>query len=462
MKRVIALLVAFMLILPSMAFGQDVTVTIPEFDVEIAGQKIDNERNVYPLIVYNDITYFPMTWNFSRALGLETDWQSESGLSIGKSTESEELVQDLTANNDLSKSYTAQIAKFDIGLNGQALDNSKEEYPILIFRDITYFPLTWKFTVDEFGWESDWNQEKGLSINNTNVTNNVNINNSDNNTTDVSDINNSTVSITNNNIDNSVNNSNNIVNDYSTNINTTIDNSMNVTSSGQSTAEILAEIAKLKEMGVTQGNLTVTFVVKDEETEEGIANAVVYVNAMPVGVTDEEGSVEISVYQHAQSQIEIKHENYEPLSWLEGYTEALTITKSLKKLEEDLVEETDMNKLISNEGISEMAFDDVEFTELKAEQNTPGIINDLTATYYEDAYYIRIDFTAEAEADTVGVLDKEGDNIDFNQEEEALIQVGENVLVFRIDGLTEEMEEISFLLGEDAIVVLVSDLLSLN
>ena len=36
----------------------------------------------YPLLVYKDITYFPMTWYNCRMLGLETEWSDAKGLAI--------------------------------------------------------------------------------------------------------------------------------------------------------------------------------------------------------------------------------------------------------------------------------------------------------------------------------------------------------------------------------------------
>jgi hypothetical protein len=35
----------------------------------------------------------------------------------------------------------------------------------LNFRNVTYFPLTWRFTADEFGWEYSWDEKSGLQIN---------------------------------------------------------------------------------------------------------------------------------------------------------------------------------------------------------------------------------------------------------------------------------------------------------
>lgn len=60
-----------------------VNVTLPNFPVTLNGTKVNNDYSKYPLIVYRDITYFPMTYGDCRFLGLESDWNGNAaGLSI--------------------------------------------------------------------------------------------------------------------------------------------------------------------------------------------------------------------------------------------------------------------------------------------------------------------------------------------------------------------------------------------
>ncbi len=42
--------------------------------VTLNGQVIDNKNAKYPLLTYSNITYFPMTYQLSRFMGVETDW----------------------------------------------------------------------------------------------------------------------------------------------------------------------------------------------------------------------------------------------------------------------------------------------------------------------------------------------------------------------------------------------------
>lgn len=51
-------------------------------------------------------------------------------------------------------------------MNGKLVDNIKDEYPLLSFRDVTYFPMTWN--IEEFGWEYSFNNGNGLIINSDN------------------------------------------------------------------------------------------------------------------------------------------------------------------------------------------------------------------------------------------------------------------------------------------------------
>ncbi|RVU53989.1 hypothetical protein [Anaerosphaera multitolerans] len=146
--------------------AQGNTVTLPTFDVTLNGQKVENEYSEYPLIVYKDITYFPMTYNTTRFLGVETNWSDTEGLDIKKTGVTGEF-DDYKSETKNVESYEVSIPTFKITVNGKVIDNSKEEYPLLVFRDVTYFPMTWRFSVDEFGWDYNYTEGAGLVIKST-------------------------------------------------------------------------------------------------------------------------------------------------------------------------------------------------------------------------------------------------------------------------------------------------------
>jgi hypothetical protein len=145
------------------AHGKTVPVKLPGFSVYFNDTKVDSWYRQYPLIVYKDITYFPMTYHDSRFLGIETRWQSETGLVIEKADITAAFREDYRKNKNFT-SYTATVPTFPVTVNGKVIDNTQEKYPLLLFRDVTYFPLTWRFAVEEFGWEYSFDAGEGLKI----------------------------------------------------------------------------------------------------------------------------------------------------------------------------------------------------------------------------------------------------------------------------------------------------------
>lgn len=148
----------------SVGFAQQaVSVSLPTFNITMNNVKIDNNERLYPVIVYKDITYVPMTYKDSRFLGLETKWSFEEGLQVNKINTTISYNPDRGYSNRTLES--AFIPESRIRVNGKEIYNRNETYPLLLFRDITYFPLTWRFMVDEFGWSSSFDGVNGLIIN---------------------------------------------------------------------------------------------------------------------------------------------------------------------------------------------------------------------------------------------------------------------------------------------------------
>ncbi|MDF2653760.1 MAG: hypothetical protein K0R19_234 [Bacillota bacterium] len=172
--RVLVLAVLFLGAMVSMAipsFGADksVTITLPNSKVTINGQVVNNNYSKYPLIVYKDITYFPMTFSDCRFLGIESTWTGEKTGLLVDSTGVTAAYNPYLSSSQNKKNYSAKIVSFPVKVNGKVVDNSKEEYPLLSFRDITYFPMTWKYSVDAFGWDYKFDGKTGLVIQSKNV-----------------------------------------------------------------------------------------------------------------------------------------------------------------------------------------------------------------------------------------------------------------------------------------------------
>ncbi len=166
MKKNTALILMVLVIAVScVSFGSTLKANVVGFPVELNGISINNQLADYPLLSYNNITYFPMTWTFSRGLGLTTEFDDVKGLQIKKGSNSSDINQALNGNNTIGDAYKVELPDFPISVNGVMIDNSKEQYPIFLYKGIAYFPLTWHYVVDEFGWTSEYSIEEGLKIN---------------------------------------------------------------------------------------------------------------------------------------------------------------------------------------------------------------------------------------------------------------------------------------------------------
>jgi len=168
MKKIIVFIMICFMFVVTPAFAKEVTANLQSCDVVFNGEKIESGNRQFPLLVYKDITYVPMTYYDCRYLGLISNWDSEtSTLSIEKG-DITCAYRDYNWEWENANRNLATICDCNIVVNGKKIDNSQEEYPLITFRDVTYFPLTWRFAVDEFGWEYSFDVENGLVINSDN------------------------------------------------------------------------------------------------------------------------------------------------------------------------------------------------------------------------------------------------------------------------------------------------------
>ena len=100
------------------AAGESVRVTLPGFDVTLNRAAFSNDYSRYPLLVYKDITYFPMTYHDCRLLGLTTSWSAAEGLSIDRSDEAPSVYLREVQDTRNPKNLTARIADGKIRVNG--------------------------------------------------------------------------------------------------------------------------------------------------------------------------------------------------------------------------------------------------------------------------------------------------------------------------------------------------------
>ncbi len=153
MKRILAAMIFVFALSLGAANAQNAGVVIPTYKCIIDNCDVYYADSKYPLISYKDITYFPMTYDYCRALNLTSTWTG-SELYIAYNRSSGSLPVYDTQKN--AAAYNAALPSYPIYINGKLIDNQKEEYPLLNFRGVTYFPMTWRFAAEEFNWTVSW------------------------------------------------------------------------------------------------------------------------------------------------------------------------------------------------------------------------------------------------------------------------------------------------------------------
>lgn len=152
-------------VFPVNAKTSTVSVSTPGFPVILNGFATSDDE-YFPLLVYKNITYIPLTQKMAEHLNLWVHWDSEStSLHIKKNSMKNDFLSDFgTPSKNKVQFFKATKANYPIFVNGQKLNLSAEPYPVLNFRNITYFPLTWRFAVKEFGWQYHFSAKEGLNI----------------------------------------------------------------------------------------------------------------------------------------------------------------------------------------------------------------------------------------------------------------------------------------------------------
>lgn len=111
----------------------------------------------YPLVMYKNITYVPLTYYNCILLGVELKTE-DNQVFIKKSNleKPEEYLKD-QLEEKREETKTMKISPFV--LNIQGIEYYDEEYPALFYKDIVYLPLTWNVVNNIMQWDFTFNEE---------------------------------------------------------------------------------------------------------------------------------------------------------------------------------------------------------------------------------------------------------------------------------------------------------------
>lgn len=143
--------------------SQTLEAQIANVVLKIDGQVVQNLRSKYPVLFYKDITYFPVTYNYTQALGLQSDFEASKGLSVTTNPKgAQKLIQDLLNDDEADqipgKVVVATVPAFPITVQGKQV-KAQSEWPFLLYNEITYMPATWEYMVTNMGLKLEYEIE---------------------------------------------------------------------------------------------------------------------------------------------------------------------------------------------------------------------------------------------------------------------------------------------------------------
>ncbi|MFZ5351130.1 MAG: hypothetical protein ACOZCL_00250 [Bacillota bacterium] len=166
MKKNFTLMLLFIIIFTSLSFAEAeaYTATVAKFRITLNGVELKHQSSIYPILVYKNITYFPMTYYYMERLGLDSQFSLKEGLVLTSGNPIRSNYLEPLEGEIHPEKLMLQLPSYKVSINGKVIDNSKEEYPVLNYAGITYFPLTWSFAHDEFNWRLYFDKVNGLTI----------------------------------------------------------------------------------------------------------------------------------------------------------------------------------------------------------------------------------------------------------------------------------------------------------
>ena len=159
------------------AESKKITVSVPSFPVTVNGVEYNSDYSEYPFLVYNDITYMPMTYDFATFMGINITFnmgvneryhKEEMILHIGNAERTATELGQYLKNTKNKVSDIAVIPDYHtyVSFEDNEYDN-KSLYPVINYKGITYLPLTWDVMHTLLDWEYSFDQASGLVINST-------------------------------------------------------------------------------------------------------------------------------------------------------------------------------------------------------------------------------------------------------------------------------------------------------
>ncbi len=169
MKRAMVFLLVWILcvmLVQPVPLGPPVPLEHEEIPLAINGIEYISTSSTYPLFKYNTVTYIPLTYEVTQALGIQLNYE-QGKLELTTSGEGRQVVP----SNDvaqLDQRPEATIGDVEVIINYETyLANDRK--PILKYRDIYYIPLIRELTYDKLHLDFTYTWDKGIELHNRTI-----------------------------------------------------------------------------------------------------------------------------------------------------------------------------------------------------------------------------------------------------------------------------------------------------
>ncbi len=174
MKKLLLITVLiFVFSITATAQNDSITVSTSPFSVNI-NEKEYTEDKTYPALFHNNTVYLPMTYTAGTYLGKSIEWVHgyERDVLLVEENAAYGTFADASAKRPEVKyrNVQAMISDCTVAIrNGEYLSfiSGTDEYPLLMFKDIIYIPLTWETISKKFCWNYSFDISSGLHIDTT-------------------------------------------------------------------------------------------------------------------------------------------------------------------------------------------------------------------------------------------------------------------------------------------------------
>lgn len=145
----------------SFAEEQLLDVSVYKQGLVLNGVNVNSSALEYPMLFFKEVVYLPISKEMGVQSGFVTKWdETTKTLTIEKAEpKTAALPSGVYAHPDKVK---ARVSTNPVALGTTVMKTG--EFPVLVYRDVTYVPLTWELTNTSFGWKSVHHPLMGLVI----------------------------------------------------------------------------------------------------------------------------------------------------------------------------------------------------------------------------------------------------------------------------------------------------------